>query len=149
MGHRYWMPENHENLAACEGFYIENKIFFGMDIPNTKQWDKSIAELVTKLKRFIPGMDTVNDWKSNSGIHRYILLCNDSAEIILGEDEHYASIFLIILESRDDDTKAKREFKSILESLRNYLMHKYPNEVYRRKNTWNLELVKTKRRLVV
>ena len=83
------------------------------------------------------------------GISRYVLMRNDSAEIILGEDDNYTPIFVIIPENCSDTAKAQREFKSILESLRGYLTKKYPEQVYRRKNTWNLESVKLKRRFAV
>jgi len=144
MGNKYWLPDNHDNLTACDGFYIKNEVFFfGMKAPDEQQWDKSIKELTTKLKRFIPSMDVVNDWKNSMGISRYVLVSNDSLEIILGEDDDYAPIFLIIPENCGNTVKAKREFKSVLDALRNYLVRKYPNQIYRRKNTWNLELVTT------
>jgi hypothetical protein len=141
MGNKYWTPENAQNLKGCEGFYIENKVFFGMQIPGECQWDESLSELVLKLKRFIPSMRVIDDWENCCGIHRYVLLRNELVEIVFGEDEHYAPIFLIIPESCTDTEKAKREFKNALEPLKHYLLRKYPNQVYRRKNTWNLELV--------
>jgi hypothetical protein len=146
MGNMYWTPQNHDKLVACEGFFIENRIFFGMMMPDTEQWDKSIGEFVTKLNRFLPTMRVVNDWENSMGVSRYVLMRNESAEVILGEDDNYAPIYLVIPEHCSDVMTAKRAFRGIQESLVGYLTKKYPNQVFRRKNTWNLELIKPKRR---
>jgi hypothetical protein len=141
-----WLPDNHEKLADFMGFYIPNKVLFGMATPDDEQWEKSIKELVEKLNRFLPTMRIVNDWRHNTGVSRYVLLQNNMVDLILGEDDNYAPIFLIIPESCGDITKAKREFKTVLESLKGYLVRKYSNEVYGRKNTWNLEAITSERR---
>jgi len=141
MGHKYYMPENHENLSVCEGFYIGNKVFFGAGEPSEEQWNSSMAELVMKVKRFLPEFRIINEWESGMGIRRYVLMRNDLMEIIMGEDEEYASIFLIIPETCQSEAKAKCEFEKTFKILKSFLMHKYPEQVYRRKNTWNLELL--------
>jgi len=128
MGNKYWTPENYKELAACEGFYVVNKVFFGAENPNDSQWEKSITELSVKLKRFLPTAQIVNDWTNCMGIRRYVLLSNRYIDIIMGEDEYYASIFLIIPETCGDSEKekAKREFESALTTLTDYLLRKIP-----------------------
>lgn len=155
MGHMYWMPEDYKSLTACEGFYIENKVFFGASEPSQEQWENSIADFIKKIKRFLPSMRIVNEWETGLGVRRYTLmrLRDETLSLIIGEDEHYAAIFLIIPECSEDYQRYKREFEKILNELRNFLLYKYPNEVYKRKNTWNLELVtkekSERRRLIV
>jgi hypothetical protein len=100
-------------------------------------------------------MRIVNEWETGMGIRRYTLmrLRDESLSLIMGEDEHYAAIFLILPECCEDYTRYKREFDKILCELRKFLMYRYPNEVYKRKNTWNLELVTAekneRRRMIV
>lgn len=141
MGLMYFMPENYQSLEACEGFYIGNKAFFGTEVPNEVNLDESISDFIKKLKRFIPNMSAVNDRDNNMGISRLVLLKNPLMQIVMGDDERYTAIFLIIPESCEDIRQAKREFDGTLKILRNYLIRKYPNAVYKRKNTLNLEPV--------
>ncbi|MCL2637522.1 MAG: hypothetical protein FWD48_04045 [Oscillospiraceae bacterium] len=155
MGYKYWMPEDYESLTAFDGFYIENKVFFGASEPTQEQWDNSIADFIKKLKRFLPKMRIVNEWETGLGVRRYVLmrLRDETLSLVMGEDEHYAAIFLILPECCEDYERFKREFDKNLSEIRKFLLYKYPNEVYKRKNTWNLELVTAekneRRRLVV
>jgi hypothetical protein len=154
MGHKYWLPEDYKNLTAFDGFYIENKVFFDTNEPNQEQWDNSITDFIKKIKRFLPSMRIVNEWETSMGTRRYVLmrLRNETLSLIMGEDEHYAAIFLILPECSEDYMRFKREFEKTLGELRKYLLYKYPNAVYKRKNTWNLELVtaeKSERRRMI
>lgn len=141
MGLKYYLPENYENLEACEGFYIDNKAFFNTNEITEAKWNKVVEEFIIKIKRFVPGLIPVNDWDNNMGIRRFVLLKNSSVQIVMGDDERYTAIFLIIPESCENVRQAKRELDGTFKILRNYLVRKYPNAVYKRKNTWNLEPV--------
>jgi hypothetical protein len=155
MGHKFWLPEDYKNLTAFDGFYIANKVFFGSSEPTQEQWDNSIADFIKKVKRFLPSMRIINEWETGMGVRRYTLmrLRNETLSLIMGEDEHYAAIFLILPECCEDYIRFKKEFDKILNELRKFLLYKYPNEVYKRKNTWNLELIagniSERRRMIV
>lgn len=147
MGLKYYVPKNHEDLAGCEGFYIENLIFYGTnDFENS--WDGAVGSLAKKLKSFLPQMKIVNDWQSEMGICRYVLLESDDVQIITGDDERYFSIFVIIPEKTVMRDFVNREYEQVCNVLRSYLLRTF-SEVSCRKNTWNLELITEKRRRTV
>lgn len=139
MGLRYYLPENYENLQACEGFYIDNKAFFGTDEPDTEQWDSVLAHFTEKIHRFVPTLKQFIKWESCMGISRLILLKGHNVQVVLGDDERYVSIFVIIPENCLLSESAEHEFQNAHFAISNYLARKYPEKVFKRKNTWNLE----------
>ena len=48
MGRGYWLPPNHEELVASDGFYIEADRVYGDDI--STGWDSFLKTLCRKLK---------------------------------------------------------------------------------------------------
>ncbi len=137
MGARgYYQPPGHENLAGCDGFYVDNSVLYQSgDIES--DWAALTARFCESMTAACPDLRVVNAWKSRDlGQSRYVLLSNRYLDIMLETQDDYTAFYAIIPEDCDCVPMAKRVFRSYVNALRRVLTGLYPGHVRKRKNAW-------------
>ena len=138
MGRGYWLPPNHENLVASDGFYVECDRVYGADID--AGWENFLKAVCRKLKIKDHTFQKVCEWKSSGmGQSRFILLQNRHVDIIAEDADGYVAVFAIIPEGNPAPGFAKRSFPRYLAMLKEILTELYPGAVFKRSNYRDLQ----------
>ena len=140
MGRGYWLPPNHAELVASDGFYIEAGKVYGDDI--STGWDSLLKTLCRKLKIKDNTFQEVCEWKScGMGQSRFVLVQNRHVDIIAEDADGYVAVYAIIPEDNVAPGFAKRSFPRYLAMLKEMLTELYPGAVFKRRNSQHLQKV--------
>lgn len=140
MGRGYWLPPAHENLAACDGFYVEAEAIYTSDPYD--DWEKFINTLSAKLSYRENTLKKICEWKScGAGQSRYVVLQNRHVDIIADDADGYVAVYVIIPEYCTHPGYAKRSFPQYLSLLQNVLTEMYPGSVHKRLNSQHIKAV--------
>lgn len=140
MGRGYWLPPNHDELVASDGFYIEADRVYGDDI--STGWDNFLKMLCRKLKFKDNTFQEVCEWEScGMGQSRFVLLKNRHVDIIAEDADGYVAVYAIISEDNVAPGFAKRSFPRYLAMLKEMLTELYPGAVFKRRNSQHLQKV--------
>lgn len=140
MGRGYWLPPNHAELVASDGFYIEADRVYGDDI--STGWDSFLKTLCRKLKFKDNTFQEVCEWKScGMGQSRFVLVRNRHVDIIAEDANGYVAVYAIIPEDNAAPGFAKRSFPRYLAMLKEMLTELYPGAVFKRRNSQHLQKV--------
>lgn len=138
MGRGYWYPPNGENLAACDGFFIDAQAVYQKEIEN--DWNAFLSTVCEGMRRKDPNLQTVKNWETvDAGTARYVLLTDGSVEVIAEDTDGYVAVFVIIPETTRNKEKAKRMFGKYYSDLKKLLCDSYPGFVKKRLNSQYLE----------
>ena len=140
MGRGYWLPPQHDNLTASDGFYVDSSAVYGSDI--SAGWDKLLDSV---SKRLIFKEKTFNkfcNWKScGLGQNYFVLLYNRHVEIIVEDADGYVAVYAIIPDTCETPGFAKRSFPRYLTMLKETLTELYPGAVSKRINSQHIKKV--------
>lgn len=140
MGRGYWVPPNHEQLVASDGFYVEAGSVYGGDI--SAGWEKFLEVFCRKLKIKDGTFRKVCQWKScGMGQSRFVLLQNRHVDIVAEDSDGYVAVYAIIPEDNAAPGFAKRSFQRYLAMLKETLIELYPEAVFKRQNYRYLQKV--------
>ena len=94
--HIYWRPPAYENLAACDGFYIEAEAVYTGDPYD--DWEKFINTLSVKLSYREKTLEKICAWKPcGAGQSRYVVLRNRHVDIIADDADGYVAVYALSL----------------------------------------------------
>lgn len=140
MGRGYWLPPQSENLAACDGFYIDTKAVYIKD-PDT-DWPDFLDALSRQMIIKERTLRKVQRWKScDAGQCRFVVLQNRSFDIIAEDVDDYIAVYVIIPEDCPTPGYAQRSFKRYVEMLKEVLTALYPGSVCKRVNSQRTKAV--------
>lgn len=140
MGRGYWVPPNHEQLVASDGFYVEAGSVYGSDI--SSGWEQFLETACRKMKIKDSTLRKVCEWKPcGMGQSRFVLLQNRHVDIVAEDSDGYVAVYAIIPEDNVAPGFAKRSFTRYLIMLKETLIELYPGAVFKRKNYRNLQKV--------
>ena len=140
MGRGYWLPPNHEELVASDGFYVESDCVYGADL--AAGWEAFLQTVCKKMKFKDNTFQKVCEWKScGMGQSRFVLLQNRHVEIIAEDADGYVAVYAIIPEDNPAPGFAKRSFPRYLAMLKDVLTELYPGAVFKRRNSQHLQQV--------
>jgi len=131
-----YLPDGHERMAACNGFYVDNEaIYVSKDIE--ADWNRLTGQICEKMMVDCPDLEKFNAWRPcEMGQSRYALLSNRFVDLIVETEDGYSAFYLIIPENCEQTAAAKRKFPRYLVVLRQVLTALYPGHVRKRKNAW-------------
>lgn len=140
MGRGYWLPPQHDELAASDGFFLDGKAVY-TDEPNA-DWEKFLESLCRKLTFQEKTFKKLCNWKAcGMGQSYFVLVHNKQVEIIAEDTDGYIAVYAIIPEDCEAPGFAKRSFPKYITLLFNTLTEMYPGAVYKRTNSRKLTLV--------
>ncbi len=140
MGLGYWLPPQHEELAAFDGFFIDGKAVY-TDEPNA-DWEKFLESLFKKLNFRDNTLQKMCNWKScGMGQSYFVLAYNRQVEIIAEDTDGNIAVYAIIPEDCEAPGFAKRSFPKYITLLFNTLTEMYPGAISKRTNARKLTLV--------
>ena len=140
MGRGYWLPPNHSELVASDGFYVECDAVYGDDLE--AGWDSLLNTVCRKLKIKDSTFQKVCEWEScGMGQNRFVLLKNRHVDIIAEDADGYVAVYAIIPEDNAAPGFAKRSFPRYLAMLKEILTELYPGAVFKRRNSQHLQKV--------
>lgn len=140
MGRGYWLPPSCENLAACDGFYVDADAVYttGPD----QDWGKFIDTLSVKLSYREKTLTKTCAWKScGAGQSRFVVLQNRHIDIIAEDADGYIAVYVIIPEDCEHPGFAKRSFPQYVSLLQKVLTEMYPGSVRKRLNSQHTKAV--------
>ena len=140
MGRGYWLPPQHDNLTASDGFYIDSSAVYadGISAGWNKLLDSVSEKLIFKEKTF----DKFCNWKTcGLGQSYFVLLCNRHVEVIAEDADGYVAVYAIIPETCEAPGFAKRSFPRYLALLKETLTELYPGAVSKRLNSQHIKRV--------
>lgn len=140
MGRGYWLPPQSENLAACDGFYVDSKAVYTMN-PDA-EWEAFLEKLAQRLIEKEHTLRKVQRWQScDAGQCRFVVLQNRSFDIIAEDVDDYIAVYVIIPEDCPTPGYAKRSFGRYMELLKEVLTELYPGSVRKRVNSQRTKAV--------
>lgn len=140
MGRGYWLPPSYENLAACDGFYIDAGAVY-TDNPYD-DWEKFINTLSFKLSYREKTLKKICAWKPcGAGQSRFVVLQNRHVDIIADDADGYVAVYVIIPEDCEHPGFAKRSFPQYLSLLQTVLTEMYPGSIRKRLNSQHTKAV--------
>ena len=140
MGRGYWLPPADENLAACDGFYIEAEAVYTGDPYD--DWEKFINTLSVKLSYREKTLEKICAWKPcGAGQSRYVVLRNRHVDIIADDADGYVAVYAVIPEDCEYPGFAKRSFPQYVSLLQKVLTDMYPGSIRKRINSQHIQAV--------
>lgn len=140
MGRGYWIPENHDRLAACDGFYIDSRAAYAKGI--TEGWERFLDRLSKRLCFRERTFRRVCGWKAGGfGQSYFVLVENRHVEIIAEDVDGYIAVYVLIPEECPKQGMAKRSFPKYLAMLQESLTELYPGSIYKRLNSQHIKAV--------
>lgn len=140
MGRGYWLPPNHDNLIASDGFYIESSAVYGNDI--SAGWDRLLDSVSKKMMFKERTFNKFCNWKScGLGQSYFVMLNNRHVEIIVEDADSYVAVYVIVPEDCAAPGFAKRSFPRYLAMLKETLTELYPGAISKRINSQHIKKV--------
>lgn len=141
MARGYWLPENYENLPACDGFYVDaDAVYANGNVEDV--WETVVDSCIEKLIFKDPTLIRCGSWRENpKGPQRFVLARNDKVDIILEDVERHLAVYALIPEDCEFPGYAKRSFPKYLRILKESLTELYPGHIRHRTNSWNVQKV--------
>lgn len=133
MARGYWLPENSENLLACNGFFVDEKAVAESDAD--KRWSVFLEQVSNELRSRQRTLQAKNKWQTSSnGATRFVVLSNNHIDVVAGESRGYYAIYILIPEDCKMPYTAKDAFWRYMLDLKQTLISLYPGCVKQRKN---------------
>lgn len=140
MGRGYWLPPQHDELVAFDGFFIDGKAVYTGE-PNA-DWEKFLDSLFKKLNFQEKNLQKVCNWKScGMGQNYFVLAYNRQVEIIVEDADGYIAVYAIIPDDCEAPGFAKRSFPKYVTLIFKTLTEMYPGTISKRLNSRKLTLV--------
>ena len=140
MGRGYWLPHGAETLPLYDGFYVDCKaVYTGDDL--TTDWQAFLDKVCGAMQKELGTMQRLCDWvPCDLGQSRFVLLQNETVQIIAEEADGYIAVYAIVPENCASK-RAQRVFQVALQNLRCVLTALYPGFVSKRLNSQHIEKV--------
>lgn len=140
MGRGYWLPPDHEMLAAFDGFYVDSSAVYTDSI--SAGWERFLDQLSKVLMLKERSFKKFCNWRScGLGQSYFVLLYNRHIEIILEDADRYIAVYAIIPRDCKVPGFAKRSFPRYLKILKEALTELYPGAVFKRINSQHIKKV--------
>lgn len=140
MGRGYWLPPQSENLAACDGFYIDSSAVYGND--QNAGWTEFLEKFSRRMIVKERTLRKIQRWHSyGAGQGRFIVLRNRSFDIIAEDVDDYIAVYVIIPEDCPTPGHALRSFKRYVEITQEVLTELYPGSIRKRVNSQKTKAV--------
>lgn len=156
MSRGYWLPDNHENLLCCAGFYIPANVInkTGDAAVDWEIFERSVCSALLEKDKTL---NKYCSFRTRVTKPRYVLARNSDVDIVAEQFEgpriqnqaveEYVAVYAIIPEDCGCPEKAECSFDHYLSILQDVLCAEYPGHVFERVNSRKIATtVQNKRR---